>query len=57
MRVMIMKCSKEEAWWNKSIGKVVEVVREFDEDYLIKVKDKKKEGNHIIKADCVVLGR
>jgi hypothetical protein len=55
MKVKIMKCSKDGAWWNKSIGKVLEVGRELEEDYLVKVKDKKREGNHILKADCVVI--
>jgi hypothetical protein len=55
MKVKIMKCSKDGAWWNKSIGKVLEVGRELEEDYLVKVKDKKREGNHILKADCVVV--
>lgn len=55
MKVIIMKCSKEGAWWNKAIGKTFEVVKELEEDYLIKVKDKKNEDNHILKSDCVVI--
>lgn len=55
MKVMIMKCTKAGAWWNKSIGKSFEVITELEEDYLIKVKDKKNEGNHILKSDCVLI--
>lgn len=55
MKVMIMKCSKTGAWWNNSIGKTYEVIKDIDEDYLIKVKDKKTEGNHILKRDCEVI--
>jgi hypothetical protein len=55
VKVMIMKCSKDGAWWKSSIGKTLDVVKELDEDYLIKVKDTKKEGNHILKADCAVI--
>jgi hypothetical protein len=57
MKIMIMKCSRVGAWWNKSIGKTFEVAKEIEEDYLIKVKDTKKEGNHIPKIDCVVIER
>lgn len=49
-----MRCTKEGAWWKKCIGKTYEVVRELEEDYLIKVKNKKIEGNHIFKKDCAV---
>ncbi|MCM0648660.1 hypothetical protein NBE98_09765 [Clostridium swellfunianum] len=55
MKVMIMKCTKQGAWWNKSIGKIYEVTKELDEDYLLKVNDKKNEGNHILKSDCVII--
>jgi hypothetical protein len=57
MKVMIMKCSKDGTWWKSSIGKTLDVIKELDEDYLVKVKDKKKEGNHILKADCTVIER
>lgn len=50
-----MKCSKDGAWWNKAIGKTYEVAKELDEDYLIKTKDTKREGNHILKRDCMVI--
>jgi hypothetical protein len=57
MKVMIVKCTNPSAWWNKSkyIGAQYEVIRELDEDYLVKVKDKKREGNHVLKADCAVI--
>lgn len=55
MKIMIMKCSRTGAWWSKSIGKTFDIVQEFEEDYLIKVKDTKKEGNHIPKRDCEVI--
>lgn len=55
MKVMIMKCSKTGAWWSSSIGKSYEVIKDIDEDCLIKVKDKKAEGNHILKRDCEVI--
>ena len=57
MKVMIMKCCKDGAWCNKSIGKTLDVVKELEEDYLIKIKDKKTEGNHIHKSNCTVIGR
>lgn len=55
MKIIVMKCSKSGAWWNKSIGKTFEVIKDIDKDYLIKAKDPKKEGNHILKADCEVI--
>jgi hypothetical protein len=55
VKIIVIKCSKEGAWWNRSIGKVLDVVKELDKDYLVKVKDKKTEGSHILKSDCVVI--
>jgi SOS-response transcriptional repressor LexA len=57
VKIIIMKCTKEGAWWNEAVGETLEVVKELEEDYLIKVKDKKMEGNHILKSDCVIIER
>lgn len=55
MKVMVMSCDNPTFWYGDFIGKVFTVMCEIMDDYIVKTKEKPKNGAFIKKKDCQVV--